>query len=119
MATTINSEKINADFPGKFNKRESKLIGNNYKSVIGADDEDVTLAMGDGVNFVTLDGTSGAATLTVPNPAKEPNRLIFIRVVDSTNTVLFQDEDANAIVADLAAGQYVYQSNGSTYVRVF
>lgn len=117
--STINSEKSQADFPGRFNKRECKASESIWKSKIGADSDNVTLTRGDGVNFVTIDGTSGNATLTVPNAAESKNRLVFIRCVDSTNTVLFQEADGTAIVADLAAGQYAYQCDGSSWLRVF
>lgn len=117
--STINSEKIKADFPGRSNKREAKLSESVWKSKVGADSDNVTVERGDGTNFVTCDGTSGNITVTFPNAHECPNRLIFLRCVDSTNTVLLQEEDTTAIVADLAAGQYAYQSNGSSWVRVF
>lgn len=120
MATIINSEKINAHFPGKFNKRESKLSESVFKSVIGADSEDITLEMGDGVNFVTANSTSAATTISLPEAHKAPNRLVFIRAINTgAFDLLLQESDGTAIDANLAAGQYAYQSNGSSYIRVF
>ena len=119
MATTINSKKPVAFFPGAFNKRESKLLESGFKAVVGADQETVTLTNGDGVNFASINAAGGNATLVLPNPAQCPNRCVFVRVEDSTAAALIEQADGTDVEADAAAGSYAYMSTGSAWVRVF
>src|SRR5210317_1969006 len=106
MATKYNIEgKIPSNYPGVFNARENKLISSNYSAIVGADEENVSLAAGDGITHVVVNCTTSSVEVVLPKAELSKGRLVSIKV-DGASGVDVKEEGELAFLSGLAEGSY-------------
>ena len=76
---------------------------------VGADDEDLTIATDDGLNYVHTDTTTAGVTVTLPAEEANAGRCITIRQAAGANATTVNDDAGGAVagVALAAAGDWV------------
>lgn len=71
MANEIKNERIPANFPGRFGKRENRASTHNYSCLVA--DSDYDIQDDDGVNFVV---STAACEIKLPAAASNAGRVI-------------------------------------------
>lgn len=118
MANEIKNPKIDANFPGRFNKRENRCMTHNYSLL--ACDSDYASRDDDGVNYVRVNASAAAVEFTFP-PATA-GRCFTFYVADATNAVTVAANADGAAITGTApslAGEWTeYYCDGSSWLIV-